>query len=289
MLIQREAPATDRDLSDLYARLPNEGMVFSSTMCGEAYELAGTFESAWCCPAVTWLSGGKERYLFENGRVIDLQHTGVMTIAEGDRYAYRAGNAPFISNMVVFPRSVTRRVEFQKTVLETRLIRSDRVTESLLQSIATSCRSQVGERSWYHEQLVSLYRRLVVTQQEIDNASSQVCARKAKTKELLTSRADRAQQYMLENLHKPELSVSCIASEACLSPSHLIRTFKAVTGLSPMQYLQSARATAALRMLKGTDLPVAEICRCVGYSDRTAFTRSFRRQYGVAPSSMRGR
>ncbi|MDJ0709588.1 MAG: AraC family transcriptional regulator [Woeseiaceae bacterium] len=289
MIILTEPPPCGADLTGLYTRLPIEGMVFSSSMCGESYDPVGSYDDAWSCPAVAWSLGGRETYLLENGEVIELENTGAMTIAAGDRYAYRAGDTPFLSNMIVFPRSVTELAEYRDVTLQTRLIRSDRRTEALLRSISESCRTQSKGKRWYHEKIVALYRRLAKTQQEIDDASQLVAARKTKTQEILTARVDRAQQYILKNFHNPEISLADVARAACLSPYHLIRIFKAVTGRAPMQYLQATRMIAALRLLQESDHSVAEIARSVGYSDRTAFARSFHRHHGVAPSSVRDR
>lgn len=287
MIILTKAPPCNTDLTRFYAELPVEGMVFSSSMCGESYDRAWPYDDTWSCPAVAWSSGGRETYLFENGDVIDLRNTGAMTIAAGDRYGYRAGDTAFLSSMIVFPRSVTERAEYRGVTLQTRLIRSDRPTEALLRSIAESCRAQTKEKRWYHEKLVALYRHLADTQEEIDSASRLVAAQKQRTQECLTARVDRAQQFILKNFHDRGLSLRTIARVACLSPYHLIRTFKAVTGHAPMQYLQATRMTAALRLLQETDLAVSAVAKSVGYSDRTAFTRSFRRRYGVAPLSVR--
>ena len=90
MIILTEAPPNDAGLTSLYARLPMEGMVHSSMMCGESYDPSSSYDDAWSCPAVTWSSGGRETYLFENGDIFELQNTGIMTIAAGDRYAYSA-------------------------------------------------------------------------------------------------------------------------------------------------------------------------------------------------------
>ena len=128
MIILTEAPPPDSDLGGLYARLPIEGMVHSSRMCGESYGLSSFYDDAWSCPAVTWSAGGHETYTFANGDIIELQNTGAMTIAAGERYSYRAGNTPFRSSMIVFPRWLTNAAEFLGVTLQTRLIRSDRRT-----------------------------------------------------------------------------------------------------------------------------------------------------------------
>ena len=287
MIILTETPPRNTDLDSLYRQLPEEGMVFSSLMRGESYEPSSSYDDDWSCPAVAWSSGGREIYRFLGGDVFDLQNTGALTIAAGDRYSYKAGDARFLSNMIVFPRSVTERDECKGVALDTRLIRPDPETEALMRSVSQHCRAGSREECWFHDKLIALYCHLTRTQEEIDGASRRVRARKATTQAILTARADRAQQYILKEYHDPELSIARIAQEACLSPYHLIRTFKAVTGQAPAQYLQATRMTAALRLLQESDLPVVEIAERVGYLDRTAFSRRFRRCYGMAPSAVR--
>lgn len=286
MILLSDAPPAKDDLANFYARMPVEGMVQSSLMHGETFEQSDAFDEDWACPALTWSAGGEESYEFRDGRTVRIRHSGAMTIAAGERYAYAAGASPFYSNMIVFPKFVT---DFYQDAapLKTRLVRPDRETEGLMAAIASNCRTGNDDTLWFHEKLHLLYGKLNETQQEIDAAPGNINALKQKTQSGLAARADRAQQFILNNFDDPSLRIATIAREACISPFHLIRVFKSLTGKTPAQYLKAARMTAAGRMLRDTDLGVTDIATHSGYTDRTAFCRAFHHYFGVSPSAYR--
>jgi AraC-like DNA-binding protein len=73
-----------------------------------------------------------------------------------------------------------------------------------------------------------------------------------------------------------------------LSPFHFLRIFRATAGLTPHQYVLRARLRAAAVTLATTTTPVTEIALASGFEDLSNFIRTFRAEFGVAPSSYRG-
>jgi len=78
-----------------------------------------------------------------------------------------------------------------------------------------------------------------------------------------------------------------LAAAAGLSRYHFLRTFKAVTGVTPHQWLLRARLRAAAERLVATGAPVTEIALDVGFDDLSNFIRSFRAEFGASPSRYR--
>ncbi len=56
-----------------------------------------------------------------------------------------------------------------------------------------------------------------------------------------------------------DLSIEALANEACLSPFHFARAFKAATGTSPHSYISNLRANKAKLLIAEGKLPLAEI------------------------------
>ena len=83
------------------------------------------------------------------------------------------------------------------------------------------------------------------------------------------------------------VSPSTLAREAKLSPARFSRLMKRVFGLTPSQYIAKTRIAAASILLRETDRTVAEIALACGFCDHSAFTRTFRKVVGVAPSEFR--
>ena len=82
-------------------------------------------------------------------------------------------------------------------------------------------------------------------------------------------------------------SLAALAHEAGLSPYHFLRTFRAVTGVTPHQWLLRARLRHAAERLTTTRAPVTEIALDVGFDDLSNFVRTFRAEFGVSPRRYR--
>jgi len=84
-----------------------------------------------------------------------------------------------------------------------------------------------------------------------------------------------------------EWSISQLAEVSSLSRSRFAQRFKEVLGQSPMQYLTDWRLQKARRMLKETDLSIAEVGFRSGYQSLPSFTRRFGKQFGISPGAFR--
>ena len=94
-------------------------------------------------------------------------------------------------------------------------------------------------------------------------------------------------EYVEEHLHAGP-TLEQMAAVAHLSPYHFARQFKAATGLPPHQYGIMRRVERARQFLEaGTDLSLAEVAACAGFSDQSQFTHHFKRLVGVTPAQFR--
>jgi AraC family transcriptional regulator len=78
-----------------------------------------------------------------------------------------------------------------------------------------------------------------------------------------------------------------LARVAGLSRYHFLRTFRAVTGVTPHQWLVRARLRAAADRLATTTTPVTDIALDVGFDDLSNFIRTFRVEFGMSPGRYR--
>ena len=78
-----------------------------------------------------------------------------------------------------------------------------------------------------------------------------------------------------------------LAGKLGLSVRSLRRHFREQTGTSPHQFAIGRRVQSARELLVGTDLPIKEIARRLGYADVFYFGRQFKRQTGVSPAMLR--
>lgn len=89
-------------------------------------------------------------------------------------------------------------------------------------------------------------------------------------------------------LHYTEpLQVQEIADSASVSRRECLRTFRRVTGSSPMQYVIDLRLRKARQLLAETDLPLLEICGLCGFQSQSYFTKLFHQRTGSSPGKYR--
>ena len=80
-----------------------------------------------------------------------------------------------------------------------------------------------------------------------------------------------------------------LARVAATSRSVLAERFPQLVGQAPMQYLAQWRMLLASNLLVRSNAPLARIAEEVGYQTDTAFSRAFRREYGMPPAAWRRR
>jgi AraC family transcriptional regulator len=88
--------------------------------------------------------------------------------------------------------------------------------------------------------------------------------------------------------HLPEdLSLFTLAAHAGLSPSHLTRELRRVSGLAPHQYVLRRRAERARILLAMRDTSVGAVAHAVGFSSQAHLNLVFRRVFGITPGAYR--
>lgn len=92
--------------------------------------------------------------------------------------------------------------------------------------------------------------------------------------------------YLTDNFSK-DISLDEMAELAGFSPYYFLRRFKRETGLTPHQFLISARMSAAKYNLSNTNMTVSEIAYACGFEDESAFCYSFRKREGITPKEFR--
>jgi AraC family transcriptional regulator len=84
-----------------------------------------------------------------------------------------------------------------------------------------------------------------------------------------------------------DLTLAELAGEACISVHHFVCRFREQMGVTPFAYLTMLRLEAGKRMLRTSDMTVAEIAHLCGYTSPGSFSSTFRREVGSTPRDYR--
>jgi len=98
---------------------------------------------------------------------------------------------------------------------------------------------------------------------------------------------DDARRFVHANLHDPGLTLDQVARAAHVTPAHLIRSFRAEHGTTPMAYLWERRAALGADLLANTGLPIVTVAARCGFKTAHHFSRRIRQATGLPPAALR--
>jgi AraC family transcriptional activator of mtrCDE len=98
--------------------------------------------------------------------------------------------------------------------------------------------------------------------------------------------AGRAVVAMLEDLGRP-WTLDALAARAHASRASLVRMFQKLAHMPPLEFLAGLRLELARRKLAASSLALGEIAAEIGYQSESAFSRAFRRRFGIPPGAAR--
>ncbi|GAC1439618.1 MAG: AraC family transcriptional regulator [Terriglobales bacterium] len=87
----------------------------------------------------------------------------------------------------------------------------------------------------------------------------------------------------LEDNYSENISLDELSRLVQLSGSHLIRIFRAFTGIPPHAYLEQIRVNRAKERLRLGGSSLADVACESGFFDQSHFTRQFKKRVGVTP------
>jgi AraC-like DNA-binding protein len=82
-------------------------------------------------------------------------------------------------------------------------------------------------------------------------------------------------------------SVESLAREVALSRSAFVERFTSLVGMPPIRYLTMWRLQTAKLNLQESSKSIAQLAHYVGYESGEAFSRAFKREYGLSPAQWR--
>ena len=96
-------------------------------------------------------------------------------------------------------------------------------------------------------------------------------------------------QRTIDNNYLNISTIEEITKDLPASRRNIVRRFKQVTGVPPIEYLQHTRIEKAKRQLELTNLNISEIVNETGYTDPKSFRKIFLKLTGMTPGEYRNK
>lgn len=95
---------------------------------------------------------------------------------------------------------------------------------------------------------------------------------------------EKCSSVIIANMGNAEMSVDILARELALSRTAIFRKLKAITGMTPNDFMKFVRLNEACRLLAEGRYSITEIGYITGFSSSSYFAKCFFRQFGILPS-----
>lgn len=96
----------------------------------------------------------------------------------------------------------------------------------------------------------------------------------------------KVEDFIRANLAS-SITIEQLAETARLSPSHFARSFRAMTGQAPHQYILTMRMEAARQQILQGKEPLEKVAKLTGFSSNSHMTATMQRFWGVSPTTIR--
>jgi len=94
----------------------------------------------------------------------------------------------------------------------------------------------------------------------------------------------KARRIVEDNISDSAFGVEKMADEIHLSRTQLFRKLKAISGMSPNEFINEIRLQKAAELILSKADTLTQISYSVGFNEQSYFAKRFRKKFGVAPS-----
>lgn len=180
------------------------------------------------------------------------------------------GSIPHSTQPIIFfEKTYNRSPEVTQLLHEIYDVFSDGITPAILE-----------------EKLHQLMEMLIQNHRALNAEIDKIPARKLSVKTELFRRLSIAKDYM-DTCYNRNLSLSELASTACLSRHHFLRLFRGTFGITPVKYLMNIRLEKSRQLLGKSDMSITEIALETGFENPGHFSKAFKSYYGISPKQAR--
>lgn len=224
-----------------------------------------------------WVTKGQGRVTTHGVTRGFSQHTAIYLPA---RTMYSFDVPPHIfGTRVCFPTDLHSQLPDEVQLLRVKDSKQQAELTQVLDQLATEVRN--ASSGWYAA--ARSYAALTAVQLDRLQATCSVSVGIVGT----SQRIVEGYTALIEERLTQGLTVADFAQKLGITPTHLTRVCREVTGKTASNLLHERVIAEARRMLEDTEIPIRQIAHDLGFGSAAYFTRAFGQRTGVTPSTAR--
>lgn len=95
---------------------------------------------------------------------------------------------------------------------------------------------------------------------------------------------EKVSGIILENIGDSDFNVVELCNKLSLGRNQVVRKIKALTNMTPVEFIRETRLKQAALQLNNTNRPISDIAYETGFSNLSYFTKTFKNTFGMLPS-----
>ena len=240
---------------------------------------------------LVYILSGEGRHII-SGKVYEVRAGDLLFINYGQTHAVCRSDMEFV-NILLKPEFMSERLVNSENIFEVfalsglRVSAEDYIPElasfrgadyAVVHSIVTTMLTEYNAKRDGYRTMIYGYMQVLFT----------MMIRELKSKD--TSHSERFVSDIIDYIDthiSEKLTLSDISAACFYNPSYFSRRFKAYYGKNLTTYIREKRLSEAGRLLRESDLTIAEIANAVGIRDKAQFYRDFRAEYACTPDEFR--
>lgn len=156
-----------------------------------------------------------------------------------------------------------------------------------LKGLVLELDEQIGKEQKQITAVSSLKQELLFSQLMLLIAQLFKASVESTTKSTAVQHYVKQVQSFIQQHYDREITAYQLAQHVNVHPNYLHRIFRAETGQSLVQYLNTFRLDKAKMLLRETDIGIADICELVGINSRQYFHELFKKYTDLTPVQYR--
>lgn len=227
-----------------------------------------------------YVASGSMHFFFDNmEQIVTAGHMVLYHPNEEQNYVYYGTDKPEVYWIHFTGSDVEEILKFYDVPLSEHIFYTG--TAVIYESLFKKIIQELQQRSFQFEELSMMYLKQLFLFIQRNRKEYHRCANHTMIQEV-----EFAKNYFHDH-YQEAISIEDYAHSRHMSTCWFIRSFRTLTGSTPLQYILAIRIANARALLEHTQYNVTEVAALVGFDDPLHFSHLFKKHTGSSPSKYR--